>query len=485
MIRAQIDYDRLGAIARELAATLARTTRSKALAEGGRLAVGVLDDRLRLVVQLQSDVGESYLIRESSRALVDYFAFDLGDGDVLVSGDPFRGGSAAQVLTFLSPVFIDGESVLFLAVRAAMVDLGGKMPGTVNARADETWQEAVRVSPLKLRRNGVVQRDLQSLLERNSRAPTLLRADIDAILTAMQGAIAKLATLVAERSPARITASIDEQLASTRRQALAHLGSLEPATVTTACAIAWPGIEGMAVAVRWISDATGVTIDFAGTSPSVAAPINITRHHARGFVLAALFGGLLERFPVNDGLLETVRTVSQPGSLVDPSLPAATGHADAYTGHLIAGLIQRDLLGQAPEDALGGPGPSLCLFPPIGTRAELVPIALEPGFVIAASGWGAPVLAGRRVLPSAEVLERQDGLRILSRERDGAGGMIALVEIIGEAMEAAGFAPPGAASLTLHAGGASSDLGRAVAAPVPAGSRIRFFYPGHGAIAHV
>jgi N-methylhydantoinase B len=484
MIREQIDYDRLVSIARELDEVVARTTRSQALAEAHRFAVAVLTADLRLAIQLQSDMGESYLIRASSRALVDYFAYDLAEGDLLVTGDPFRGGSTPHVLTFLAPVFVNGDLVLLVAIRAQMIDLAGDMPGPLNALATETWQEAMRLSPLKLYRNGVLQRDFMRFIERNSRASAILRSDIDAIVAALRGATTKLADLITTSGPQRIIAAIDAQIAATRQQALAATTAIAPAA--TATTIYWPALAPITLAASIERHADHLALDFTGTSPQVQAPINIGLDHARGFVLAAIFAEELDRLPLNDGMLESVTLTAPQATLVNPQLPAATGLSYAYTGHALTALVRHGLLHKDAASALHGPAPTLTLFAPIGSAEQLTPLTLEPGFAPGASGWTAPVLAGRRVLPSAEELERQHGLRLIARERDDDGRLVARLQLIDQPCEAAGFAPPGSdASIILHTDGAEHDLARANAVPVPKNAQIVFTYPSLEALAHV
>ena len=48
---------------------------------------------------------------------------------MLLVADPYSGGTKGQSLTMAAPLFLEGELVLFPAIRAQMIDLAGEYPG--------------------------------------------------------------------------------------------------------------------------------------------------------------------------------------------------------------------------------------------------------------------------------------------------------------------------------------------------------------------
>jgi N-methylhydantoinase B len=483
MIAEQILYDRLLAATRELAETVGRTVRSPLLAEQRHYAVGLLSADLRLAAQLQFAPGATYLIRASARALVDYFAYDLGEGDLLVSGDPFSGGSTAQTLTFLLPVFHDGEAALFAAVRAEMLDLAGDLPGPLNPRADEIWQEAIRITPIKLYRHGVLQRDMARFLGRNSRAIGLLRSDIAAIVAALRLSARRLEHLLADHGREAIGAAIDSGIDRTSRRATELLSNIAQPSAPARIALPWSGAVEVAVEGTFEISAGTARLDLAGSSPAQAAPLNITRAHAAGFALAALLPGLFEASSLNDGVLEALAITAPVGSVVDARLPSATGLADFVTGPAIADLVATLTASRA---RLSGPAPALVLFAPLGHDEEPYILPLDPGFATGSSGWGPAFTAGHVQLPSAEILETQQGLRLVSRERRPDGAVSVEIANLRGALEAAAFVPaePGAA-LSVAFEGETRSLTGAAGVPVPRGAVLHFTYPSYGAPADV
>jgi N-methylhydantoinase B len=479
IVRSHIIYSRLTAIVRELSETLLRTARSKGLSEARHFAVGALTGDARLAAQLQSDPSHSYLIRASVAGLLDYFAFDLADGDIVVVGDPYSGGSTPQVLTFAAPVLFDGEMVLFPAIRAELADLAGSFPGTIHPTATETWQESMRVTPVRLYRHRVLQRDVLRFLLRNSRAESLMRSDIEAIVSALRAAQANLVALLRDRGRAAVSEAIAAAIAHADRLTRNMLARWDGLDRSVSAVLPYDAAPPATINLRLRLGNEGLHADFAGTSPTIDAPYNMTLDHARGYVLVAALAELLDEFILNDGVLDAVSATAPQGSLLDPRLPAATGAADLVTGHVVGALTRQALFGDAKAaERLDGMGPALILFRPIGASEENPPYRLDPGFPISAQGWGAPVLSGWKLLPSAEILEARDGFELLARELAGDDGMTVAVRNRRGALAAAALVPGAeAGALTLLIDGQEIGLSRAAGAPVSDGAVLRFHYP--------
>jgi N-methylhydantoinase B len=479
MIAQQIVYSRIAAIARELAETVVRTARSRGLAEGRCFATALLTGAPRVVAQVQHDANHIYLVRSSVAALLDYFAFDLADGDVVVVGDPFSGGSTPQCLTLALPVFHDGALRLFPAVRAELADLAGEFPGALHPLATETWQEAIRVTPVKLYCAGTLQRDVLRFLLRNSRAEALVRSDLEAIVAALRNAASSVSALLRDRGRTAIEQAVEAAIVHGRRLARASIARFPQGERSAARVLHQPEISPITVRATVCVGRDELAIHFGGSSAATRQPFNMTSGHARSFAYVAAFASLLSEAVLNEGMLDVLGVMVPAGSLLDAKLPAATGLAPVATGHLVASAVGDALFGAAaPAYRTDGPVPLMVAYQPIGSTANNPPLPLAPGFALAAQGWGAPILAGSAILPSAEIAETRDGFAMLARERDAAGQIRARVRNLLGALEANVFVPNG--EIRLHAEGASRELASGVAIRVPAGAELDFIYPAYG-----
>jgi N-methylhydantoinase B len=98
-------------------------------------------------------------------------------------------------------------------------------------------------------------------------------------------------------------------------------------------------------------------VDFAGTSPQAAGPVNAVRAVTTAAVLYVVRCVLQTDVAVNDGLLRILDIRTPPASLVDPRLPAAVGAGNVETSQRIVdtvlGAFARALPGRMPAASSG------------------------------------------------------------------------------------------------------------------------------------
>ena len=99
-------------------------------------------------------------------ALADYP--DLGPDDIVMLNDPYRGGTHLMDVKLVRPFFYEGERFAVLANCGHWTDIGGAVPGGFGVRATEIYQEGVRIPPVLLMHNGVMQENLLKLLFANT-----------------------------------------------------------------------------------------------------------------------------------------------------------------------------------------------------------------------------------------------------------------------------------------------------------------------------
>ena len=120
-----------------------------------------------------------------------------GPGDIVILNDPFRGGTHLPDITAVAAVFVPGVSspAFYVANRAHHADVGGMSPGAMPL-AREIYQEGIRIPPIKLVRDGVVDQPLLDLLLANVRTPEERRGDLTAQLRSLQRGADRLLELV-------------------------------------------------------------------------------------------------------------------------------------------------------------------------------------------------------------------------------------------------------------------------------------------------
>ena len=78
-----------------------------------------------------------------------------------------------------SPVFVDGEHMLWVAVRAHQLDVGAPVPHSSYGGAENIWQEGLTIPPVKFYEKGIARQDVIDFYLANLRWRDRLHGDLD------------------------------------------------------------------------------------------------------------------------------------------------------------------------------------------------------------------------------------------------------------------------------------------------------------------
>ncbi|PWU67600.1 hydantoinase B/oxoprolinase family protein [Gracilibacillus dipsosauri] len=431
MIEAQIVYSKLQAVCRQMGEALQRISRSPLVSQDRAFATAIFTNELKLAIQHQYEPEHLYAMKDSVDHLFDYFSFDISDGDILLVADPYNGGTKGQTLTMVAPLFYHGELVLFPAVRVQIADLAGEFPGGFNPDAFEIWQESMRITPVKLYKQGLLQQDVLRFLLANSRVKSLYQSELDAMYACLRYAQKELQRLIKQYGQ-RLIESVYTMTNYSNRRIVEHISQYPKKTMDSKITFASNG-ENITIYVSINTSTNQVAIDFNGTGMQVNTPVNASLSTTKAFATWPILAPLADEIAINEGVLEAFEIHVPKGSLLNPDFPASVGFSTFITGHFISGVITKALQQGNTSTKLyskiHGPGPQAILFSPFGMLKETVPLFLVPGYPESSEGWGPSALFGDRELVSAEELEFNYGFKMVKREKK-ANQMI--VEIINE-----------------------------------------------------
>ena len=154
---------------------------------------------------------------------------DWQPGDVMMTNDPYTTGGMVMHLNdiyLFKPLFVAGRLLCFAWTFIHCTDVGGYAPGSIDMRNNEVFQEGLRLRPVKLMRQGVLNQEVWNIFSDNCRIPALNWGDITACIAALDKAEQRMARLAERYGRAvveqAIYATLDrtEQLA---RQVLARI----------------------------------------------------------------------------------------------------------------------------------------------------------------------------------------------------------------------------------------------------------------------
>lgn len=326
-------------IAEQMGATLRRVSLSVNIKERLDFSCALFDASGGLVANAPHIPVHLGAMSESVRALKASRGADLRPGDVLLSNDPFQGGSHLPDVTVVTPVFHGGRLVFFVANRGHHADVGGIVPGSMPPASRSIDEEGVRLHDVLVVRGGRFMRD--ELRELLSAGPHPVRgveerlADFEAQVAANAQGVRLVGELVVRYGLAALEAymrHVQRDAAAAMREAIAAL----PDGVH-ACEDYLDG--GARIAVRIEVQGERARIDFTGTDRQLPGNLNAPR----AVVLAAVlyvFRTLTSRpIPLNSGCFEPLEVVIPPGSLLDPAPPAAVVGGNVETSQRIVDVL--------------------------------------------------------------------------------------------------------------------------------------------------
>jgi N-methylhydantoinase B len=269
----------------------------------------------------------------------------IRDGDVFVSNHPYEGGLPhVSDMAFVAPVFADGKIVAFAGSIAHKADLGGAVAGSTSANATEMYQEGLLIPPIKIRDAGRPLPDVERLILANSRQPALVRGDMNAQIAVTQMGAARVKELCARfgaQTLCEAFAAILRACANGLRAAIAKLPS-----GVTASAEGFLDSDGVMMD-RPIKLAVAVTVengivivDFSGSAPQAAGPVNLRPSMVEACVFYCLIGLLDPQLAFNDGMRDGVRLVFAPRTVVNAEPPAAVSNYQMVNLKLVDVILE-------------------------------------------------------------------------------------------------------------------------------------------------
>lgn len=262
------------------------------------------------------------------KAVIDKAARDgdLADGDIYIFNDAHLGGTHLSDMRLVRPYFHDGELFCYLASVGHWHDVGGAVPGNYNPRATEVFQEAFVLPPVKIARSGVLQQDIVDVLLRNTRLPQSALGDLNGQLNALDLGVKRLDALLAEYGAPTVTAALDAL--SDRAEALlrAEVAALPDGRWEAEDFLDNDGITDTALPIKVALEIKGdrLRLDFTGTAPATAGPVNISHGTAVACVYVAI-KHIFPALPANAGVMRPIDVTIPERSLLAAEFPAPTG----------------------------------------------------------------------------------------------------------------------------------------------------------------
>ena len=342
-------------IVREMRATVCRTASSVAIYDAKDFSCGLFAPDSQVVAQSE-DIGSHVVpLPWSVRSAMEKFGNDLAPGDVILSNDPYTGGTHLNDVTIIFPVFQDGKLVFFPAVRAHWADVGGMVPGSMSGKATEIYQEGVRIPPVKIQERGRFNQAALDILLSNMRVPEERLGDLEASLASCRVAEKRIHEICARYGVDTLLEAVRLDLDRSEARMRACIAALpdgvyryEDYLETYMGGVFEPLLLPLALKVA----GDRMTADFTGASPQVPFPVNSTAAVTAASVFIAMKSIFDPAAPLNQGSFRPIEVIAPPGSIVNVQRPAPAGSHGEIRKRVIATMV--GALSQVVPDLVAG-----------------------------------------------------------------------------------------------------------------------------------
>ena len=345
----------------EMVLALKRSAYSTNIKTRSDFSCAFFDAELRAVAQgFNQPVHLGSMVEQVPRAVRDYGVDRLGEGDVLITNEPFPSGVHLNDVSLISPVHHEGELLGYVANLAHHVDVGGGAPASVGAFR-EVFQEGVIIPPVRLVAGGRVVPDVFALVLAQIRSKHETAGDLRAQIAANATGVRRLRALADRHGRETLVATMEQLLAYTERRTRAELERLPHGVYEAEGSIDTDGYthEPVRLRARIEVRGDGVHFGFAGCDPQRRAPVNSTYAQTFSACAYALKCLIDPDLPVNDGFYRLLSLDAPRGTVVNCTWPSpVVGGWETNTR--LVDVVFRALLPALPERLPAGTKAMMC-----------------------------------------------------------------------------------------------------------------------------
>ena len=232
-------------------------------------------------------------------------------GDIYIVNDPYLGGTHLMDVRFARPYYRGGKLWCWLSNTGHWPDTGGAVPGGFSASATAVEQEGLRLPPVRLFKEGVMDAEIYSIICSNIRVADQRIGDVKAQAAALELGAERLDALLDRYGDA----TVSDAIAELRHRAAVQMRSFVAAIPAgTHRATAWVDSDGvvnepLAIRLAVTRQDDDLVFDFTGSAPPCRGPMN----SVRATTLSSVYLAMRHIFPRGADQRRCVRAAARDG----------------------------------------------------------------------------------------------------------------------------------------------------------------------------
>ncbi len=350
----QIMWNRLIAVVEEGAQVLLKTAFGAITREAGDLSAGVYDTRGRMLAQAVTGTpGHVNTMAVAVTHFLERYPIDaMQSGDVYITNDPWMGTGHLFDFVVVTPAFHRNRLVGFFAATCHVIDIGGR---GFTAEARSVYEEGLMVPHLPLFTAGKPNEQLFAIIAANVRDPLQVRGDLLSLCASNEAGVKRLTGMMHEFGIDSID-PLGEYIIETSRQGMIDAIAKLPHGRYTSSMPLDGYDEPVQLELAVTIDASGLTVDYAGSSPTARFGINSPKCYTDAYTVFGVKCAIAPDVPNNAGSLDVVKVLAPEDTIVNPPRPAPVT-ARHVIGQMLPeavfGALAQPMQGRVPAEGAG------------------------------------------------------------------------------------------------------------------------------------
>jgi len=281
-------------------------------------------------------------------------------GDVWILNDPYVGGTHLNDINLVIPVFVDGELLAILANTGHWMDIGGSIAGGWVPEATSIHQEGLLIPPVRLYEQGRRNDAVIDMITANVRLPDMIYGDLTAMSSALKVGEERFRAVIQRYGANIVYRCQDDMIERAERQMRSYVEEIPDGVYTSVDYLDNDGITDERVEFRLELTVKGAAmhLDFTGTSPAVAGPLNLSRNTTVSAAYVAL-KHIFPDVPVNGGTFRPVTFTIPPATVISAQYPSPVSGYLEVVGRvldLVFGALATAIPDRVPAPSFGTTG---------------------------------------------------------------------------------------------------------------------------------
>jgi N-methylhydantoinase B len=361
-VKLEIFKSLYSSVAEEMGVSLKRSAFSPNIKERRDYSCAVFNQDGTLIAQGDHMPVHLGSMPMSVRAALE--TINLTPGDIVVLNDPYAGGTHLPDVTMVAAVFgyavtrrhgdtaiktkrsprrrvtASPRPLFYVANRAHHADIGGATPGSMG-RADEIYQEGLRIPPVRLMISGRVNDDVMRLISANVRIPEEREGDLTAQLGAIATGQHRLLEIVERYGFNESNMYATHLINYTAEMMRRVIRDLPDGVYEAEDFLDDDGYSSDPVRIRVRIEIAGdhADVDFAGSSPQVRGPINAVEAITVSAVYYVFRCLIPMNVPASWGIMQPIKVTAPIGTVVNARHPAAVAGGNVETSQRIVDTV--------------------------------------------------------------------------------------------------------------------------------------------------